>query len=74
MLKRNFSEDSIIILGFQLLGTMTQFSFKSRLGNEIRLKKLTAVLNHGKFICNIFGWDTVKIGIIRAKVQFSVWI
>ena len=21
-----------------------------------------------------FGWDTVKIGIIRAKSQFSVWV
>ena len=27
-----------------------------------------------KFICNIFGWDIVKKGIIRIKVQFSVWI
>ena len=39
-----------------------------------RKKKLTEVSNYGKFICNIFGWDTVKIGIIRDKVQFSVWI
>ena len=21
-----------------------------------------------------FGWDTLKIGIIRAKAQFSLWI
>ena len=32
------------------------------------------VSNYGRFICNIFGWDTVKIGIIRAKVQISMWI
>ena len=31
-------------------------------------------MNYGKFIRNIFGWNTVKIGIIRAKVQDSVWI
>ena len=48
---------------------MTQF-----VGNESRLKKLTEVSNYGKFICNIFGWDTEKIGIIRAKVQIIVRI
>ena len=53
---------------------MTQFLFKSRVGNETWLKKLTEVSNYGKFICNIFGWNTVKIGIIRDKIQFSVWI
>ena len=58
----------------QTVGTMTQFLFKSRVGNETRLKKLTEVSNYGNFIRNIFGWDTVKIGIIRAKVQISVWI
>ena len=26
------------------------------------------ISNYGKFICNIFGWDTVKIDIIKAKV------
>ena len=36
------------------------------------MKKLTEVSNYSKF--NVFGWDTVKIGIIRAKFQFSVWI
>ena len=53
---------------------MTQFLLKSRVGNETSLKKLTKVSNYGKFICNIFGWDTVKIGIVRAKVKISVWI
>ena len=53
---------------------MTEFLFKSRVGNETRLKQLTEVSHYGKFICNIFGWDTVKIGIIRAKVQISMWI
>ena len=53
---------------------MTQFLFKSRVGNETRLKKVTEVSHCGKFICNILGWNTVKIGIIRAKVQISVWI
>ena len=39
------------------------------------LKKFTEVsTNYGKFICNIFGWNAVKIGVIRAKVQDSVWI
>ena len=58
----------------QSLETMTQFHFKSHVGNETRLKKLTEVSDFGKFICNIFVWDTVKIGIITAKVQFSIWI
>ena len=31
-------------------------------------------LNYGKFICNVFGWDTVNRGIFRSKVQFRVWI
>ena len=53
---------------------MTQFLFKSCLGNESRLKKLTEVSNYDKFICNIFGRDTEKIRIIRAKVQIIVWI
>ena len=30
-----------------------------------------SLANYGKFICNIFGWDTVKIGAIRVKVQFG---
>ena len=53
---------------------MTQFLLIFRAENESRLKKFTEVSNYGKFICIIFGWDTVKIGIIRAKVQFIVWI
>ena len=53
---------------------MTQFLFKSRVENETWLKKLTEPSNDGKFICNVFGWDTVKIGNIRAEVQFSLWI
>ena len=58
-----------------VIGTVTQCLFKCRVGNKTRLKKLTEVSNYGKFIWNIFGWDTVKRGvIIRAKVQFSVWI
>ena len=32
------------------------------------------VSNCGKVICNSFGWDTVKIGVIRVKIQFGVWI
>ena len=41
---------------------------------ETTLKKLREIWNYGKSICNVFSWDTVKIGIIiRAKVQFSVW-
>ena len=43
-------------------------------GNESRLKKLTEVSNYRKFICNIFGWDIEKIGIIRAKIQIIVRI
>ena len=46
---------------------MTQFLFNSRIGNETWLKKLAEASNYGNLICNIFGWDTVKIGIIRAK-------
>ena len=53
---------------------MTQFFFKSRVGNETWLDKLTEVSNYGKFICNNLDWGTVKIGIIGTKVQFSVWI
>ena len=59
---------------FQSLGTMIQFLFRSCVKNETWLKKLTEVSNYGKYIFNIFCWDTVEIGIIRAKVQFSVWI
>ena len=36
--------------------------------------KFTNVSNYGKFICNIFGWNTEKIGVIRVNVQFAEWI
>ena len=49
---------------------MTYFLFKSHRGDE----KFINVSNYGKFICNIFGWDRVKIRVIRFKVQFSEWI
>ena len=38
-----------------------QFLFKSREGDKTWLKKFAEVSNYGKFICNIFGWDIVKI-------------
>ena len=25
-------------------------------------------------VANIFGWDTVKVGVVRVKVQFGKWI
>ena len=53
---------------------MAQFPFKSRLGNYTSLKKLTEVSNYGKFICNTFGWNTVKIEIIRAKVDLGICV
>ena len=53
---------------------MAQFPFKSRLGNYTSLKKLTEVSNYGKFICNTFGWNTVKIEIIRAKVDLRICV
>ena len=76
ILKNDFWEVFVLILHFQSLETMTQFLFRSRVGNktEIWLNKLAEVSNYGKFLCNIFGWDTVKIGIIRVKVEFNVWI
>ena len=37
------------------------------------MKKITNVSNYGKFICNIFGRNTVKTGVTRVKVQFSEW-
>ena len=75
VLQMDFWELSFLILHFQSLGTLSQFLVKSRVGNETMLKKFTEVsTNYGKFICNIFGWNAVKIGVIRAKVQDSVWI
>ena len=73
-LEEVFFKSFFSILHFHSLGTMTQFPFKFRVGNKIWLKKLTEVSNYGKFISNIFGCDSVKIGIIRAKAHFSVWI
>ena len=72
-LEEGFLKSFFKILHFQSLETMTQLLFKSLVQNETQLKKLTEVSNYCKFICNIFGWDTVKIEIIRAKVQFSAW-
>ena len=69
---RDFWEVSFLILRFQSLRIMAQFLFKSRVGNETSLNKLRKVSNYGKFIWFFFGWDTVKIGIVRAKVQDSV--
>ena len=74
ILQRDFWEVSFLILRFQSLETMTQFLSISRVGNKTWLKHFSEFCNYGKFICNIFGWNTVKMGIIRAKVQVSVWI
>ena len=35
------------------------------------MKKVRNVLHYDKLICNVLGWDTVKIGVIRVKVQFG---
>ena len=53
---------------------MTYFLLKSHVENETWLGKYTEVSNYSKFICNFFELDTVKIGIVRAKVQFKVRI
>ena len=53
---------------------MIVVSFKSHRRDETCLKKFTNVLSYGKFIPNYFGWDIVKIGVIRVKVQFGEWI
>ena len=74
ILKGDFREVFLLNLCLQSLGIMTQFLLKSWVENETWLKKSTKASNYGKFICNIFRWDTIKIGIIRAKVQFSMWI
>ena len=72
--EKGFLISFFLILHFQSLGTMAQFPLKSRVGNETWLKKLTEVCNYGKFICNIFGWYTVKIGFIRAKVDLKICV
>ena len=63
-----------LMLHFQSLGTLSQFLFNSHARNETWLRKLTEVSNYGKFIFDIFGWDTVKIGIIRAKVDLRTCV
>ena len=30
-----------------------------------------SIANCGKFICNVFGWDAEKIGVITVKVPFD---
>ena len=40
---------------------------------KINLQKSLIMVNLSLCVM-FFGWDTVKIGIIRAKAQFSVWI
>ena len=73
-LQEGFLRSFILILHFQSLRTVTEFLFKSFVGKETWLKKLTEVSDYRKFICNIFGWDTVRIGIIRAKVDLRVCV
>ena len=34
----------------------------------------TEVSNYDKFVCNIFGWDTVRIRVIRAKVDLTICV
>ena len=46
-------------------------------GKETWLKRYTEMSNYGEYSSVLFlggGEDNVEIGIIRAKVQFSVWI
>ena len=71
ILKGFFWEVSFLILCFQSLEIMTHFLFKSCLGNETWLKESTEVFNYVKFICNIFGCDTVKVpaGVYLLKVN-----
>ena len=59
-LEEEFLRDFFLILSFPSLGIMTKFLFKSRVENESWLKQSAEVSNYRKFICNIFGWDTVK--------------
>ena len=53
---------------------MIHFLFKSRVGDETWLEIFAEVSNYGKFICNIFRWDSVKRGIIRAKVDLRICV
>ena len=44
-------------------------------GKETWLKRYTEMSNYGEYSSVLFlGGDNVEIGIIRDKVQFSVWI
>ena len=47
-------------------------------GKETWLKRYTEMSNYGEYSSVLFlgggEGDNVEIGIIRAKVQFSVWI
>ena len=73
-LEERFLRSFFFILHFQSLGTMIQFLFKSRVGDETWLEIFAEVSNYGKFICNIFRWDSVKRGIIRAKVDLRICV
>ena len=57
-LEEGFLRSIFSIFCFQSLGIMTQFFFKSRVGNETWLKKSTEVSNYGKCISNI--WVLLK--------------
>ena len=61
ILKVDLWEVSFLNWLFQPLGITTQFLFEPCVEN----------MSPGVIF---FGWNTVKIGIIRAKAQFSVWI
>ena len=43
-------------------------------GSKINLQKKSLIMVNLSLSVIFFGWDTVKIGIIRAKAQFSVRI
>ena len=72
-LEEEFLRSFFSNFAFLLIGNYDPVSLQiSCIRNETRLKKLAE--NYGKFICNIFGWNTVKIWIIRVKIQVGVWI
>ena len=54
--------------------SINYFFWKSHREDETWLQIFENVSNCGKVICNSFGWDTLKIGVIRVKIQFGVWI
>ena len=49
-----------------VIGNYDPFSLQISYRNETSFKKLTEFSNYGKFICNIFNWDTVK-GLLELK-------